>query len=204
MKKIIYILSLIIIPSLVSYSQEATKESLKNDLDQYETLFANQQYEELLYYVNPKLFEIVPKEMFVEAISSMLAGDESMEITIHDFTPTYIMDVTEINERMFSLVEYELEMDMKFIEGFEDQEEADFMKSMMELTFGEGNIEVDQTEGVVSIDIPSAMFAEFIEDRWTFTSYEASQQAMLDQILGKEIQDEILKVRSSLAEPVSN
>ena len=185
-----------------SFSQEPTRDGLISDLDTYEELFSSGQFDSLLYYVNPKLFDIVPKEIFVDAISSIFEPEEGLKVEINEFTTTYIMDVKEIDSRMFSLIEYNLKMKMTYLEGFGDQEDAEMMKSLLIMSYGKDNVDIDEEEGSVSLSVPSSMFAEYIEDRWTFTRYDTSQQGMLDQILGKDIQKEILKTRYS-EEPVS-
>lgn len=204
MKKLLYSLFVVVIQftAFNTFSQEATKDGIMSDLDTYQELFSAQDFDSLLYYVNPKVFEILPKEMFVNVMASMFQSDE-MSIEINEFTPTYIMDVNEIEERTFSFVEYNLEMDMIYAEGFEDEEEASFMQDMLELSYGEGNVEVNQEKGLVSLTVPSTMFAEYLGDRWTFTRYDSSQQGLLNQVLGKEIQDRILKIRYTEEEPVT-
>lgn len=188
MKQMITILAFF--QAIISLGQEVNvNDEIKKDFNDYFNLIAERKTDDALNYINPKLFEIVPKEQMknlMEAVYKM------PNIEYKTGSPTFLKfeelkKIKNINYVKFYIIS-PIEMKFKDIENTE--EKIAQMTKNFETKFGIGNVEFDKTSGFYKIKAEKIIIAssnnELLE--WNFVTVDnPKMKALLEKIIPKEL-----------------
>ncbi|MEZ4981740.1 MAG: hypothetical protein R2769_09175 [Saprospiraceae bacterium] len=94
---------------LLMLSEPKKKEAIKSTLNSYLNYTKTKNYEKLLDYIHPKLYDIVSKEVLLQEFKKM-DSDENMKISFGNATIKDVSDLVRVGKRYFSLVFYQFEM----------------------------------------------------------------------------------------------
>ncbi|MEZ5055795.1 MAG: hypothetical protein R2879_02055 [Saprospiraceae bacterium] len=169
---------------LLMLSEPKKKEAIKSTLNSYLNYTKTKNYEKLLDYIHPKLYDIVSKEVLLQEFKKM-DSDENMKISFGNATIKDVSDLVRVGKRYFSLVFYQFEMTM----AFKDKSMAEVMESNFKNVFGEKNVTLNKEKGSLDIITHKSLFA--IEDPeldgWKVIENNPEQRFILESIMPKSV-----------------
>lgn len=183
--------------STLSYSQDYKKD-IEKRFNQYLEAIINKEFEQSLDYTIEELFDFIPKEMMIKAMEQSF-NNPDLAIELSDPKILGIGEIKEIEGKYYVKLSYSNVMKMKYQseESLPEDEEQDlnFMKGMMESTFGKENVTYDQTTGFFRIYSQKEVYciSKTRNDDWKFMVVEKKQRAMLEQLLPTSIVKEIFE-----------
>ena len=149
--------------------------------------------------MHPKVFESISKEQLKQGMDQMLKN-EQMKIEFLSTELFNISDAIEYEGSKYSLVDYANSMRMTFLSEKDkpiDEKEVfiNFMKSSMDVQFGEENVKADAKTVSLTIYVKSNLYAvnssEF--DGWKFLSNDANMKTVIDTVIPITIQEQLLE-----------
>lgn len=189
MKKLMLIVSLFLSVKIVT-AQNAT-QTLERDFLIYSKLITEKKIENALDYLNPKLFEIFPKEgmkKLMEAVYNM--PNIQYKISIPQILE--IGDFRKINNIYYSKFKVLSFIEMRF-EGVEkDENTISAMIASFEAKFGKGNVQYDKSTEFFKINATKEIVASSTDNQknWKFITVDNAKMKMLiEKIIPKEILD---------------
>ena len=188
------LLAFFLLISQEATSQQHTRE-MNDDLTTYIGFIHEAKYDSMLHYVNPKIFELFSKEQFTQ-LFTQLFETEGITFTFGAFEVLQQYDGINYNGRELSMVDYRMDMNMQ-LTSEEMKESAELMVGMMEMQFGEENVSLNKDNHTFHINAKKTMFAEYVDDRWTFINYEPGQVGLMNHVIPEEAQTELLKNKYS-------
>lgn len=172
-----------------SASAQADKQVLEEKLNDYIRLTKAKDFAGVMEYIHPKLFEMAPKEMIIEAMEKVYS-DPMQEMNFDDFSIAGISNVIKDKNVDYALVNYTYKLQLHLTEAFfenEEEEEEDeeeegdegddeeeegeedtvdaksevmqFMLTFFEERFGKERVRLDDATNTFHIDAASEMFA---------------------------------------------
>lgn len=169
---------------LLMLSSPEKKKEIRKTLNTYLSYTKTKEYNKILDYVHPKLFDVVSKAAILQQFEAM-ESDESMKITFGDALIKDISDLVRVGPRYFSLVFYQFEMTM----AFKDKSMAPVMKDAFIKTFGEDNVKMDEEKGSIDVITHKSLFAikEPDLDGWKVIENNPEQRFILESILPTDV-----------------
>lgn len=178
-----------------SSAQSKDEKGIRSDLATYIELTENQQFDALMDYVHPKVFDIVSRELMVETFESIF-NDPSMEFKFNGFKINKIYPTVKNGKEKYALVDYQSGMNMKMIgEEFTD-EVLEASKTMFEAQFGAANVE-QLADKSFQISAPKTMIATYFKDdkRWKFIEQNTQMQGILDSAIPTDVQEALNRTK---------
>jgi hypothetical protein len=174
--------------SLSTLAQRDT--SLQRRLDEY--LAANRQldFEKLMNYIHPKLFEIVPREQMIELFKSVFDNPQ-MTISMDSMSVTGISKSFNFNGAEYKKVDYYLGMSMRFKDStlLKDQDKISQIQEGVKTSMGAEKVKYVAENNSLAIDAKKIMFA--IKDnprtQWMFVGYEPQQREIMKTLIPEEV-----------------
>jgi len=184
--------------SLSAYSQ-SLKETLTKEANAYFDFMTNQNFDGVLDYMYPKVFEMAPREQMKSGMEQMFnAEDMTIQFLSNDVTK--VTDMVKQDGINYAAIFYTSQMKMTFLTE-EGQTEDDkkgflmFMKATLETQFGEGNVAEELSTMSLIVDMSATMFA--IEDPkyegWKFLGNDDAMKTLVNSIIPESIRTELLK-----------
>lgn len=190
------ILILLTFFTLTTTSAQTDKADIQKTLEVYLKAVEQKDYTTVVDYLYPKLFNIAPKKMMLQAMAEM-SNDTNITITMHssiikNISKTYLLDNVK-----YLLVKYSFKMTMLLKNNISDanvrddgsMDVADFTYKLMKGKYGEHNITFDKAKSEIEIFINNEMYA--INDPaypgWKFLEKKDEMQPLLQQILPKKV-----------------
>lgn len=165
-------------------------------LDIYFEANRNKDFEKIMDMLYPKLFDAVPKEMMLQVFKQM--EGEGMDFSINGADIKNISDMVEYEEEKFALVDYVLDMDMKFSGETYSKEVMGMMKGTFENLYGKENVKYDEENNAFSLKAKNSMFA--IADKnsvdWKFIENKPQMEAILGQIIPEVVKKKLTTSKS--------
>lgn len=146
------------------------------------------EYETVLDYTYPKIFDIVSREQMMQLFQSMLKNDQ-FEIMFNEIdNDLQLGDEKRIHDGKYVMVEYNNSLSIKFheMEGMD----PDFMLNMFKNAYPDGEVSYDKTEQKFDIETISKMLAisdEYTQGEWRFLNVNDSDRTMMQMILSEDI-----------------
>lgn len=168
---------------------QTDKQVLEEKLNDYIRLTKDKDFAGVMEYIHPKLFELAPKKMIIEAMEKVYS-DPMQEMNFDDFSIAGISDVIKDKNVDYALVNYTYKLQLHLTEAFfENEEEEDeeeegdegddeeeegeeeedtvdarsevmqFMLTFFEERFGKERVRLDDATNTFHIDADSEMFA---------------------------------------------
>ena len=141
MKKFLLLALIGMFFSTASFAQD--DQGIQDDLNEYIQLTKDMKFDALMEYINPELFEFVPRDLLVQTFEEIF-NTPGMDFSFGDFTVEKVHPSISADGKTYALVDYAMDMTMKFTgEDAEemDDEALDLMESMFAMQFGEDNVE---------------------------------------------------------------
>ncbi len=190
MKKTLLLFTFLTV-SLFSFSQDA---ALTARLSSFIKANDAMELEMILDFTYPKIFTIAPREKLKEALEEGFNG-EDVKVKMDSLQIQKIFPVFTIGDGTFAKIKYSFVMFMTFKESENkenQQEENEFMLSMLGETYGKGNVSFDPVLKAIKIKVNSEMAAikdEYAKE-WCFMDM-LNNKAMNEIMLDKKILDKL-------------
>jgi len=195
MKKLLLLsLSVLFIVSVNAQTKDA--KAIESALSKYVKLTENQQFEELMEYVHPTVFDFVSKEVMVTAFESMFE-DPTLEFKFDGFEITKIHPTVKDGKEKYALIDYMSGMNMKMIGDKFTQEVLEASKTMFDAQFGAENVEL-LADNSFQINAPKTIIASLLkgEKQWKFLEQSTQMQGILDAAIPSDIQEALNRSKS--------
>lgn len=188
---------LVYLVSISAYSQ-SHKDVLTAEVNTYFDYMTNQEFDGVLDYMYPKVFEMASRDEMKIGMEQMLnAEDMKIEFLANDVTK--VTDKKSLNGVDYAAIFYSSKMKMTFLTE-EGQAEEDkkgflmFMKATMQTQFGDESV-VDELETMsLIIDMKATMFA--INDPqykgWKFLGNDDAMKSIVNAVIPESIRTELL------------
>lgn len=193
--------TILLITLFISFSNfsQSHKDLLKKEVAIYLQHLENENFDGILDYMYPKVFETFPREQLKAGMQQMFNSSE-MKI---EFISNDIKDVSESikeGDITYAALFYNSKMRMTFLTEQNQPEEdkkifIDFMKSTMDTQFGADNITADVKTASLVISMDSEMFA-ILDPKykeWKLLGNDDSMKAIIDNIIPESIRTQLLK-----------
>ncbi len=184
--------------SFSAFSQSHTKV-LTSEVNNYFDFMTNQNFDGVLDYMYPKVFEMAPREQMKIGMQQMFnAADMKIQFLANDVTN--VTDLKQLNGIDYAAIFYSSKMKMTFLTDEEQAEEDKkgflmFMKATMQTQFGEENVQEELETMSLIIDMNATMFA--INDPkyngWKFLGNDDAMKTLVNTIIPESIRTDLLK-----------
>ena len=184
-------LTLLLFIALCSLSTLAQRDtSLQRRLNEY--LAANKQldFERLMNYIHPKLFEIVPREQMIELFKSIFDNPQ-MKIAMDSMSVIGVSKSFNFKGAEYKKVDYFLGMSLRFKDStvLKDQDKVSEIQEQVKTSMSADNVRYIPQDNSLAIDAKKIMFA--IKDnprtQWMFVGYEPQQREMMKTLVPEEV-----------------
>jgi len=190
MKKLFLVL-LVACLAIISNAQEDT--SLVNRINAMLSFTQVKDLEKVMEYTYPKLFTIVPKEALITAMKSAFESEEFI-IELDSIKILKIFPIFKIKDTSYVKVRHTMLMKMKYIQPYDStqNEQKEFMASLMTQKFGEGNVRFDPVANSLNIFMtPDMVGIKYNSSKWTFANLNEDNPKMLNMLFGKQVLDKL-------------
>ncbi len=182
----------------VSVFSQTHKTVLTKEANMYFEYMSNQNFDGVLDYMYPKIFESAPRESMKQGMEQMFNA-EDMKIQFLSNNVTKITDQTEADGINYAAIFYDSTMKMTFLSELnQPKEEREgflmFMKATMESQFGEGNVTEEKEEMALIIKMSATMFAinDPQYDSWKFLGNDDAMKTLVSTIIPDRVKTELL------------
>jgi hypothetical protein len=184
------ILAFLLSFSLVHVNAQSSDPVLDKRLNEYLQLNRQKKFGELVEYMHPSIFSIVPKEQLQEAMEKGFDSEE-MKITVDSIKATRIGPVFNFNGGSYHKVDTYMELSfyMNDKEMMADSSFSDIMISQFKQIFPNKTVTFssDKTHFTVAgIDVILAIKDDG-KSPWMFLGFEESKKEMLKTLIPKEV-----------------
>ena len=188
MKRIVLLLSFILICNFASAQTE--KQNVERDFIAYSKLIIDRKVDNALEYVNPKIFEVFPKEVMVslmEAVHKMPNIEYKLSLPIIDS----ISDVKRIDNIDYVKIKTISPIEMKFTDmDLTDEKKRVLLQDSFESKFGKGNVVYNKATGFFKINVNKEIVGSSTDNQvsWKFITVDnPKMKGLLAKVLPSEI-----------------
>jgi len=176
-----------------SMTKAEAPNSINDDFNKYLAHMLKQEFPQAMDYVNPKIFEIIPKDQMIDMMKSVF-NNPDMKIKLSEPKILEVKPSKKIEGNYYSKMKYSNSMNIKMKpEEGETAEDREVMSAIMipafEQSFGEGNVKHDKETEAYDIYVVKdviAVSANGASD-WKFAVMEKEQMAFLKQLFPAEV-----------------
>ena len=200
MLKRIFIIGLVVISLISCQSNKkqppavaANDPSLESRLNEYMKSNQDLNFERMMDYIYPKLFEIAPKEDMIKAMNSFFDSKE-MKVKMDSIHVTKIHPIFSMGDGQYAKVEYSMVMYMDFSPAENevgDSAQNKLVEKSMATKYGDENVSLDSA-GVLKIRTGTPMVA--VKDKyakeWSFVSLK-DDDPMIHKLFTQEVLDKL-------------
>lgn len=166
--------------SLKTETQKMIDVSMKVDVDA------------ILDMTYPKIFDIAPREQMKIFITQAFTPNEQFSMKLLPVAPNLEYGpVKKIGEHTFSLVHYDMGLEMAFKQDLGDPE---LVKNMMKEQMGAAKVEYDKEKNAFVIAKRSLLIAvadAATQNQWKFINYENSGEQLFDTLFSADIRKQL-------------
>jgi hypothetical protein len=186
-KKLV-VLFFIALTCLSTLAQHDT--ALQRRLDEY--LLANKQlnFEKLMSYIHPKLFEIAPKEQMIELFKSLFDNPQ-MTISMDSMSVTGLSKSFTFKGAEYKKVDYYVGMSMRFKDtaALKEQDKISDIEQRVKTAMDAQNVKYIPQDNRLAIDARKIMFAikDNPQTQWMFIGYEPRQMEMMKMLIPTDV-----------------
>lgn len=164
-------------------------ETLKSDCaEMYEATY-NMEFEKILDYTHPKVFEVADRETMLSILDETFQNDQLRIRLVHPKTTFTFSEVKEIEGKKICVVEYPQAMRMIF-ENPLSEEKKNSIEESLKTTMTSKKITFEKDRNAFYIDGKDIMIAvseEATQNKWKLINYDKSQPQLLNMILGENV-----------------
>lgn len=175
------------------------KTEITNHAETYYTYLTNQNFDGILDYMYPKVFEMAPREQMKAGMQQMF-NSKDMQIDFLSNEVNRVTDTVMVNDIIYAAIFYNSKMKMTFTSEMDKPEDdqkgfLDFMKTTMDTQFGAENVTSNFEDMSLTINMDANMFA--IKDpqyrNWKFMGNDDAMKQMVDAIIPETVRTKLLK-----------
>lgn len=185
MKKLLFLFFCCCFSSLL-FAQSATDNQLNERLNTYMKLNRDQKFSELMNYLHPSIFSLVPKEKLAEVFEQSFDNDE-IRISIDSTGITGISPVFKHQNSSYHYITYYMEMalHLKDSSAMENEEQIEFMNTSLKEGFPDGSVNYNKEKKAFLINGSNIMLAikDATNPQWMFLGVEKKNPAMLKKLV---------------------
>lgn len=178
---------LFILLNYLCFSQSL--ETLKADcVKMYESTY-NMEFEKILDYTHPKVFEIADRETMLTILDETFQNDQLRIRLVHPKTTFTFSEVKEIDGKKICVVEYPQAMRMIFENPLSEEEKNSIEKSL-KTTMTSKKVTFEKDRNAFYIDGKDIMIAvseEATQNQWKLINYDKNQPQLLNMVLGENV-----------------
>ncbi|WP_047549534.1 hypothetical protein [Psychroserpens sp. Hel_I_66] len=189
---------LVLLISISTFAQSHKEEVTKNAQTYYDYM-TNQNFDGVLDYMYPKVFEMAPRAQMKAGMEQMFSSPE-MKIEFLSNDVTKVSEEKIVDGITYAAVFYNSKMKMTFLSEKDKPEEdqkafLDFMKVTMDTQFGAENVVSNQTDMSLVINMDATMFAikDPKYDGWKFIGNDDAMKQLVDSIVPESVRTELIK-----------
>ncbi|MDQ8054291.1 MAG: hypothetical protein REI78_14760 [Pedobacter sp.] len=163
--------------------------AIQRDFSSYSKLVSERKIDQSLEYINPKLFELFPKDQMkslLEAVYKLPNIEYKLGIpAITGFGEPKLVDGAS-----YVKLEIVSPLEMKFKDMELDDESLAGMTKSFEAKFGEGNVSFDKTTGFFKVKAKKQVIASSTDkgENWKFVTVDnPKMKALLSKIIPAEL-----------------
>lgn len=164
-------------------------ETLKADcVKMYESTY-NMEFEKILDYTHPKVFEIADRETMLTILDETFQNDQLRIRLVHPKTTFTFSEVKEIDGKKICVVEYPQAMRMIFENPLSEEEKNSIEKSL-KTTMTSKKVTFEKDRNAFYIDGKDIMIAvseEATQNQWKLINYDKNQPQLLNMVLGENV-----------------
>jgi len=194
-----FLIAAVIFFITISSFSQSHKEDITKNAQAYYDHMTNQNFDGVLDYMYPKVFDFASREQMKAGMEQMLnAPDMKIEFVSNDVTR--VSNEIEVDQIIYAAVYYNSKMRMTFLSEKDATEEdqkgfLEFMKTTMDSQFGEENVTSDVKTMSLVVNMDADMFA--IKDPkyngWKFMGNDDSMKQLVNAIVPESVRTELLK-----------
>ena len=187
----IILLALLIMTSGMILAQSDT--SLINRLNAMLKFTQVRDLDKVMDYTYPKLFTIVAKDQLLQTMREAYETDEYI-IELDSVAVKTIFPIFKINDTSYVKVKHTMLMRMKYKKPDDSaaKKSAGFLITLMETTYGKGNVRFDTVANSLNIFMePDIVGVKPRTGVWTFANLDENNPAMLDILFSKQVQNKL-------------
>jgi len=159
------------------------KDSIKNQFMYYNDLIVKKDFPASFEYINPGLFNLVPKEQLLQ-IMDQTFNNPDIEIKLAAPKILSIDDSLQIKQMSYVKLKYSGKLDMRFVAARDSTE----MLNAFGAQFGKENVKYDPATQFYTIQLIKNVVANSKDGKnWTFVDVEEKQKEMLEKFIPKEL-----------------
>lgn len=186
MKRLITLL--MVLQTMISFGQVNVNNEIKRDFIDYSNLIAERKTDEALNYINPTLFEFIPKEQMK---SVMEAFYKMPNIEYKTGISTFVKFEELVNVEGVNYVKCNIisPIEMKFADIENTEEKVAQMIENFETKFGVGNVQFIKETGFYKINAEKIIIAssDDLLD-WKFVTVDnPKMKALLEKFIPEEL-----------------
>lgn len=181
---------ILFISSTLSFAQESTDSiQIINRVKEYATLIENKDFEQVLEYVSPKIFEVVKKETMLDIFEKTMNAEE-FEIVFDSFNVKGISNPFVLENDIYYDVETESIMTMKIVSQDLKDNIAVFV-TMMSAQYGDENVDYNKETDSVTMKKEANMLAiQYQGDKtWYFITVDKGQKTLAKMVIPEQVID---------------
>ena len=175
------------------YAQDY-KRNIEKRFDEFYNLIANNNMEQAVEYIPDTFFDVIPKAQMITALKSVM-NNKDIDYKILDYKIIEIKDAKLINQNYYSVLSYNSNIHMKFIQvdslgtPEKKKQRLDLLRAALANTFGTANIKLDEVTGffMIAAHKKACGISPDGLSGWKFVNIESGQRLLLDRVLPKEI-----------------
>jgi len=182
-----FLLCCVVLISLQSIAQNDS--SLMRRLDEYMMLNKKMDFEKLMDYIHPNLFNIASKEQMAEMFKSAF-DNEALTIRMDSLSVIAISPSFSNKGSLYRKVDYYISLSLKFKDSsiLKDDESVATSIAQMKSAMDADNVKYIKSDNRLQIDSRKIMIA--IKDNakeWMFLGYEAKQSDLMQSLVPVEV-----------------
>lgn len=168
-------------------SAQTYKDTIKNVFTEYSGILQKGQFAKSLEYINPALFEVMPKEQMTKVMEEAF-GNPAFKIEMSTPENFKFENNKVIKGMNYVKFTYDGSITMKFTS--DDVPDTAMMKDLFAEQFGKENVSYDARTGAYKIFKLSKVIANSADRKtWTFVTLEKGSEAMMEKFIPKELFD---------------
>lgn len=133
-------------------------------LDEYADAMIDREWAKSLDYVYPALFDVVPREIMEQAISTTFNDTSVVKMGFKSLELLEVSDIYEEEELSYSFADYGMVMTMTSV-GNQSDAQIETLRSAMAMQFGEESIEVKGRTLYITVNNKMAVIRKSGEDK---------------------------------------
>lgn len=164
---------------------QSLTEEIRTATEEYIEINQKLDVDGIMERVYPKIFEIVPKDMFKEQYKQLFENKD-MTIGFGGFEITEILDKTiTYKKETFGVARYAFEMTMKFATNEADE----YILEAFNEKYGKESVAYDKETSTFSLSMNSEMFAIKSDGKWYFLENKPELEAIIGQLIPDEVRE---------------